>query len=186
MRKGIIIVLIVSIIAVCSLLVVSAYTSHSVVSPTGSPQESSSNSDMEEFYHRIDDFNIEIKPADGKPLLNKEEAIEIAKKDAGERISNEAKSIMAMYVKLTDRPGGENSPALVLPGTNIVMEDIPVWIVTFHGVRWLSCGPALMLNSKGEPANVDYDPYVYGDLNIVIDANTGNVLEEFSYNIPKH
>jgi hypothetical protein len=186
MRKGIIIVLIVSIIAVCSFLVVSAYTSHSVVSPTGSPQESSSNSDMEEFYHRIDDFNIEIKPADGKPLLNKEEAIEIAKKDAGERISNEAKSIMAMYVKLTDRPGGENSPALVLPGTNIVMEDIPVWIVTFHGVNVPFSNAHPMFNSKEKQVDVNVNPYVYGDLNIVIDANTGNVLEEFSYNIPKH
>jgi len=148
MRKSIIIVLIISIIAVCSFLVVSAYTSHSVVSSTGSPQESSPNSDMEEFYHRIGDFNIEIKPVDVKPLLSKEEAVEIAKKDAGERISNEAKSIMAMYVKLTDRPGGENSPALVFPGTNIVMKDIPVWIVTFHGVNVPFLMPILCLIAK--------------------------------------
>ena len=43
-----------------------------------------------------------------------------------------------------------------------------------------------MFNSKEKQVDVNVNPYVYGDLNIVIDANTGNVLEEFSYNIPKH
>ena len=117
--------------------------------------------------------------------MTEEEAIEIAKKDVRGRIRNEAESIMAMYVKLTDRPGGKNSPALVLPGTNIVMEDIPVWIVTFHGADILYVGPGRMFNSNGEPITINVDPYVYGDLNIVIDANTGDVLETFSYSIPK-
>jgi len=43
-----------------------------------------------------------------------------------------------------------------------------------------------MLNSKGEHIAPNVDPYVYGDLNVVIDANSGNVLEAFSYNIPRH
>jgi len=47
-------------------------------------------------------------------------------------------------------------------------------------------GPGLMLNSKGEHIAPNVDPYVYGDLNVVIDANSGNVLEAFSYNIPRH
>jgi len=149
MRKGIIILLIVAIIGVCSFVVVSAYTSHNVVSSMSSSQGSLSNSDMQEFYRRIGDFNIKINTTDEIPSLSEEEAIEIAKKHIGKQISNEAKSITAMYVKLTDRPGGENSPALVLPGTDIVMEDIPVWIVTFHGADILRVGPGLMLNSRG-------------------------------------
>ena len=186
MRKGMIIFLIVTIIiGVCSFVVVSAHTSHNVVSPTSSSQESLSNSDMQEFYRRIGDFSIEIRTADETPTLTEEEAIEIAKKDVRGRIRNEAESIMAMYVKLTDRPGGKNSPALVLPGTNIVMEDIPVWIVTFHGADILYVGPGRMFNSNGEPITINVDPYVYGDLNVVIDANTGDVLETFSYSIPK-
>ena len=44
-------------------------------------------------------------------------------------------------------------------------------------------GPGPMFNSKGERIDVNVDPY--GDMNIVIDANTGDVLETFSYNIPK-
>ena len=60
---------------------------------------------MEAFYHSIGDFNIEIKPVDGKPLLSKEEAVEIAKKDAGERISNEAKKHYG-YVCKTYRSSG--------------------------------------------------------------------------------
>lgn len=187
MRKGIIILLIVAIIGVCSFVVASAYTSHNVVSPMSSSQESSLNSDMQEFYRRIGDFGIEIKTTYEIPSLSEEEAIEIAKKDAEPQIKNKkAESITAMYVKLTDRPGGKNSPALVLPGTDIIMEDIPVWIVTFHGADILYVGPGLMLNSKGEHIAPNVDPYVYGDLNVVIDANSGNVLEAFSYNIPKH
>jgi hypothetical protein len=182
----IILLIVTIIIGVCSFVVVSAHTSHNVVSPTSSSQGSLSNSDMQEFYRRIGDFNIKIKTTDEIPSLSEEKAIEIAKKHIGEQISNEAKSIMAMYVKLTDHPGGENSPALILPGTNIVMEDILVWIVTFHGVNVPRYGPGLMLNSKGEHIAPNVDPYVYGDLNVVIDANSGNVLEAFSYNIPKH
>ena len=45
-------------------------------------------------------------------------------------------------------------------------------------------GPGLMLNSKGEHIAPNVDPY--GDMNIVIDANSGDVLEAFSYNIPRH
>jgi hypothetical protein len=186
MRKSMTILLIVTIIiGVCSFVVVSAHTSHNVVSPASSSQKSSPNNDMQEFYRKIGDFGIEIKAADETPKLTEEEAIEIAKKHIGERISNEAKSITAMYVKLTDRPRGKNSPALVLPGTDIVMEDIPVWIVMFHGVNAPRCGPGPMFNSEGKRIDVHVDPYVYGDLDVVIDANNGYMLEAFSYNIPK-
>ncbi|NCO27682.1 MAG: hypothetical protein GW894_00365, partial [Caldiserica bacterium] len=58
-------------------------------------------------------------------------------------------------------------------------------IVTFHGADILYVGPGRMFNSNGEPITINVDPYVYGDLNIVIDANTGDVLETFSYSIPK-
>ena len=118
--------------------------------------------------------------------MTEEKAIEIAKKDVGQQIGNEVESITARYVKFTNHSGGMDSPALVLPGTNIVLEDISVWIVTFHGVNAPRYGPGLMLNSKGEHIAPNVDPYVYGDLNVVIDANSGNVLEAFSYNIPRH
>ena len=117
--------------------------------------------------------------------MTEEKAIEIAKKDVGQQIGNEVESITAMYVKFTNHSGGMDSPALVLPGTNIFMEDIPVWIVTFHGADILYVGPGRMFNSNGEPITINVDPYVYGDLNVVIDANTGDVLETFSYSIPK-
>ena len=93
----------------------SAYTSHNVVSPKSSSQESLSNSDMQEFYRRIGDFGIEIKLTDETPTLTEEEAIEIAKKDVGQQIGNEVESITAMYVKFTNHSGWENSPALILP-----------------------------------------------------------------------
>lgn len=185
MRKGMIILLIVSIIiGVCSFVVVSAHTSHNVVFPTSPSQESSSNSDMQEFYRRLGDFGIEIKTTDEIPTLTEEKAIETAKKDVGQQIGNEVESITAMYVKFTNHSGGMDSPALVLPGTNIVLENISVWIVTFHGVNVPWQGPGPMFNSKGERIDVNVDPY--GEMNIVIDANSGNVLEGFSYNIPRH
>jgi len=58
--------------------------------------------------------------------LTEEKAIEIAKKDVGQQIGNEVESITAMYVKFTNHSGGMDSPALVLPGTNIVLENISV------------------------------------------------------------
>jgi len=127
MRKGMIILLIVTIIiGVCSFVVVSAHTSHNVVSPTSSSQGSLSNSDMQEFYRRIGDFSIEIRTTDETPTLTEEKAIEIAKKDVGQQIGNEVENITAMYVKFTNHSGGMDSPALVLPGTNIVLENISV------------------------------------------------------------
>jgi hypothetical protein len=185
MHKSVIIPLIIAIIiGVCNFVVVSAHTSHNVISPASSPQKSSPNNDMEEFYRKIGDFGIEIKTTDEIPKLTEEEAIEIAKKSVGEKVSKEAESITAMYVKFTNRPEGMDGPALVLPGTNIVLKDIPVWIVTFHRVNVPRNGPGPMFDSNGKciPSNVN--PYVLGDINIVIDGNNGTELEGFAYNIP--
>ena len=173
MRRWIIIVLIVAIIGLSSSVAISfAHNSQNIVSPKSLSQNSISDSDMQYFYYKIKDFGIELKKTDETPKLTEEMAIEIAKKSVGERISKEAESITAMYVKFTNRPEGIDGPALVLPGTNVVLEDIPVWIVTFHRVNVPRQGPG----------NADI-----GNMNIVIDANSGEELEGFSYNIPiKH
>jgi len=81
MRKGMIILLIVSIIiGVCSFVVVSAHISHNVVFPTSPSQESSSNSDMQEFYRRLGDFGIEIKTTDEIPTLTEERLLKQQRK----------------------------------------------------------------------------------------------------------
>jgi hypothetical protein len=61
--------------------------------------------------------------------------------------------------------------------------NIPVWIVTFHGVYMQHSGPC-NIDASGKEIPSTRDPFVFGDANVVLDAETGEVLEIFSYNTP--
>jgi len=52
--------------------------------------------------------------------------------------------------------------------------------VTFHGVKMLRSGPC-MLDANGNRIPSTSNPYVFGDTNVVLDAETGEVLMGFSY-----
>jgi hypothetical protein len=140
------------------------------------------DNDMEYFYSRISDFGIELKPLDGVPSVTKDAAIDIAKHNAP--IAGDAEHITAMYTSFSDYPAGPGEPPLTLPGTIRVMKDVPVWIVTFHGVHMLHSGPC-MIDASGKETPSTRDPYVFGDTNVVLDAETGEALEGFSYNTPE-
>jgi hypothetical protein len=64
------------------------------------------------------------------------------------------------------------------------MNNVPVWIVTFHGVQLLHLGGQLMIDASGKQIPSTTSQYWFGDANVVLDAETGEVLEGFSYNIP--
>ena len=64
------------------------------------------------------------------------------------------------------------------------MKDVPVWIVTFHGVHMLHLGGPLMIDASGKQIPSTRSQYWFGDANVVLDAETGEVLEGFSYNTP--
>jgi hypothetical protein len=140
------------------------------------------DNDMEYFYSRISDFGIELKPLDGVPSVTKDAAIDIAKHNAP--IAGDAEHITAMYTSFSDYPAGPNGSPLIMPGTTRVMKDVPVWIVTFHGVQLLHLGGQLMIDASGKQIPSTTSQYWFGDANVVLDAETGEVLEGFSYNTP--
>jgi len=94
-----------------------------------------------------------------------------------------AEHITAMYTSLSDYPAGPSESPLTLPGTTRAMKDVPVWIVTFHEVRMLHPGPC-MIDTSGKQIPSTTSQYWFGDANVVLDAETGEVLEDFSYNTP--
>jgi hypothetical protein len=55
--------------------------------------------------------------------------------------------------------------------------------VTFHGAHIFHSGPS-NIDASGNKIPSTRDPYVFGDANVVLDAETGEVLEGFSYNTP--
>jgi len=158
-----------------------AHTSQPAVHPENTSQNTLADNDMEYFYSRISDFGIELKPLDGVPSVTEDTAIVIAKHNAP--IAGDADHVTAMYTSFSDYPAGPNGSPLTLPGTNRIMKDVSVWIVTFHGAHIFHSGPC-MIDASGNQIPSTRDPYVFGDANVVLDAETGEVLESFSYNAP--
>lgn len=185
MRRCMLIIVIAVMLGVSGCIAVAlAHTSRPALHPESSSQSSLADSNMEYFYSRISDFGIELKFLDGVPSVAEDTAIDIAKREAGgDTTAGGAEHITAMYTSLSDYPAGPGESPLTLPGTTRVMKDVPVWIVTFHGVRMLHSGPCMM-DASGKQIPSTRDPYVFGDTNVVLDAETGEVLEGFSYNTP--
>jgi len=147
-----------------------------------SPEEDRNNSETK-FAAELAELGIELGPVGATPAISRDTAIDVATKCEGEGISHEAQAITAAYGRFSDRSTSPGSAPITLPGTNRVMNNVPVWIVTFHGVHMLHSGPCMM-DASGKEIPSTTDPYVFGDSSVVIDAETGEVLEGFSYNTP--
>ena len=161
-----------------------AHTSRPGVHSESSSQSSLADSNMEYFTSRISDFGIELKAIDGAPSVTEDLAIAIAKREAGgDTTAGDAEHITAMYTSFSDYLAGPDKSPLTLPGTTRVMKDVPVWIVTFHSVHMAHSGPC-MIDASGKQIPSTRDPYVFGDANVVLDAETGEALEGFNYNTP--
>ena len=185
MRRRILVVVIAVMLGVSGCVAVAfAHTSLPAVHTDRSSQSSFSGSDMEYFRSKIADCGIELKSLDGVPSVAEDTAIDIAKREAGgDTIVKDAEHITAMYTSFSDYPAGPGESPLTLPGTTRVMKDVPVWIVTFHGVHMVHSGP-YMIDASGKQIPSTRDPYVFGDANVVLDAETGEALEGFNYNTP--
>lgn len=182
MRRRMLVIVIAAILGVSGCVAVAlAHTSRPAVHPESSSQSSLADNDMEHFYAKIADFGIELKPLDGVPSVTEDTAIAIAKHNAP--IAGDADHITTMYTSFSDYPAGPDGSPLIMPGTNRIMKDVSVWIVTFHGAHILHSGPC-MIDASGNQIPSTRDPYVFGDANVVLDAETGEVLEGFSYNTP--
>jgi len=153
-----------------------------VVSTPGLSEEAMDSSGTK-FAAELAGLGIELEPVELTPAISRSAAVDAATKYEGERISHEAQAITAVYGRFSDVSTSSGSTPITLPGTNRVMNNVPVWIVTFHGVHMLHSGPC-MIDASGKQIPSTRDPYVFGDTNVVLDAETGEVLEGFSYNTP--
>jgi len=160
MRTWVVVIVVAAVLGLgCSAAL--ARTPSAVVSTSGLSEEAMDIGETK-FAAELAGLGIELRPVEATPAISRDRAIDAATKHEGERISHEAQAITAVN------------------GANRVMNNIPVWIVTFHGVHMLYSGPCMM-NASGEEIPSTRDPYVFGDTNVVLDAETGEVLEGFSY-----
>jgi hypothetical protein len=149
----------------------------------GLVESSTTDDDAKIFYSKVAGFGMELKDAAGVPVVAEEVAITLAKKEVAGMIAEDAGRVTAMFTSFSDYSAGPDSAPQVLPGTTRVMKDVPVWIVTFHGVQMLRSGPC-MIDGDGHQVFSTGDTHVFGDTNVVLDAETGEVLEGFSYSTP--
>ncbi|MGB4439308.1 MAG: M56 family metallopeptidase [Sedimentibacter sp.] len=89
---------------------------------------------------------FEIVKMNDPVKIDKETAIKsaTAKETIGTYVSEQAKSITAILVKLTDKEHPR------LPGSDIVLQDLPVWIVTIHDVNIHGSGGPKKLGGKSD------------------------------------
>jgi hypothetical protein len=182
MRTWIVVILVAGVLGLgCSVVLAHA--------PSGKvalldPSEEAPNNSETRFAAELVELGIELRPVEATTVISRDTAIDVATKHEGEHISHEAQAITAMYGRFSDHSTSSGNAPITLPGTNRVMNNVPVWIVTFHGVHVLHSGPC-MIDAGGKEIPSIRDPYVFGDANVVLDAETGEVLEGFSYNIPE-
>lgn len=98
-----------------------------------------------------------------EPMIDRDTAIETAVLAAQARAEG-AVSVNAVLVDFTDT----ETPAL--PESDESMTNVRAWIVTFSGVTIERGGPA---GAPAEPVRADF--------NVVIDADSGKILETFAY-----
>ncbi|MBE0447793.1 MAG: hypothetical protein IBX64_06795 [Actinobacteria bacterium] len=115
------------------------------------------------------EHKFELKEANRIPRLNEYEAIRRAKEIIGTAYDNKhTTSINAIYALFTDN----ETPKL--PGKGVLLKDLPVWIVTFDGLKIPSSGGRTHYNGPDLSQ-------LHTQLHVVIDANTGEELEMFTY-----
>lgn len=110
-------------------------------------------------------LNIDIKESSESVKVDKVKAIELAKVSVGSVYSTKASSITAELSRFTDKQNKK------LPNSDVSTQDIPAWIVTFHNVAVQTHGGFNQSNKLN----------ITTDMNAVINANTGEEVEIFSY-----
>ncbi len=97
------------------------------------------------------------------PKISKEQAIQIVKAMNPE-LANEATQINAQYVLFSD----DNYYRVDAQGQNhYFFQNVPAWVISFEGLNLGSHGPP--------PIKFNHE------LNVAINAQTGEYMEEFSY-----
>jgi hypothetical protein len=179
MRTWMVVVLVAGVLGLgCSVAL--AHAPSAVVSTPSLSEEAMDTSETK-FAAELAGLGIELEPVEATTAISRSAAIDAATKGQDERVAQEAQAITAVYRRFSDHSTSSGSAPITLPGTNRLMNNVPVWIVIFHGVYMLHSGPCMM-DASGKQIPSTRDPYVFGDSSVVVDAETGEVLEGFSYN----
>ncbi|MDP4092673.1 MAG: hypothetical protein Q8920_04860 [Bacillota bacterium] len=186
------------IIAVCILLVITgksddvqannisvsdvAYKDNTAASDSNIKNETSDAKPVSEFQILLDDKKLmenglEISELKSPVKINRSKAIEIAtsERNVGSHTSRQAEKITAVPVLLT------NKEHPYIPGSKVVLNKCPVWIVTERNV-WVQTGGGAKLSGN---LFSSIQRKVLADVNVILDANTGEVLETVSYSVPE-
>lgn len=116
---------------------------------------------------------LEAQELQDQTKIDEAAAIKKAKEVVGTDINKQAAEsaavrITAAKVRFTNNQGPR------IPGRNIVLRNYPCWVVTFHNVMVQMNGPSTQPGPNGNWTILD-------DQSVVIDANSGEVLEIVSY-----
>lgn len=110
----------------------------------------------------LQSIGIRISPAPGVPKISEAGAIAAATAWAP-GLPDQATSVTAQFVLFSD---DNNFRPLPGGGTEYLIQQLPAWLVTFQGLAM--------------PPNIGKGP-LNTELNVVIDASTGEFVEAFSY-----
>ncbi len=114
----------------------------------------------------------EFKEAAKPVKIDKDTAVNTAKAVVGAKCSTEAARITAALVLVTNKKYPD------IPGSDVVLRDYPVWIVTFYGIHITAHGGPKIMN-MGEAQEADRQ--IQADTNVFIGADTGENIETISY-----
>lgn len=131
-------------------------------SPSSAPETPRTEEQVQEL------FGIRFEAPREPPALSQGEAIEVAIRYVGRAKAEGAQSVTARHVRLRD-----DHPALVPTGQRepLSTDNVDAWLVTFYGLPVQTRGGARA--HPPAPPNME--------LNVIIHADTGEVLETFSY-----
>lgn len=181
MRTWVVVMVIAGVIGLGGAVALGRGPSAAVPAPSVSDEATAASE--AKFTAELAGLGIALEPVDAVTPISRSAAIDIATEHEGERIGREAQAITAAHGRFSPSLASPDDDRAMLPGTDRARDNAPVWIVTFHGVHMLHSGPCV-LDAGGNQTSSTRDPYVFGDTNVVLDAETGEVLVGFSYNTP--
>ncbi|MCZ8514129.1 hypothetical protein O9H85_17190 [Paenibacillus filicis] len=161
-KKLNILIMTMAIVSICSIGVAMAQ-----------PNISESTVQTSHDISRLAKEGVKLKKTIDNPTITQAQAIDLASKYA-QGYAQEAKQIIAEYhllsndkLTLFSDSAKEKNPKLKIDGK---LNDTPVYIVTFKGIT-----------KKGHVSSIKQKVPVNHEYNLVIDANSGEVLYGFSY-----
>lgn len=115
------------------------------------------------------DMGYVVKSTSSQPRITREAAIRAAR---GVPAAAPAQSVFATLIQLSSRPGTS------VDATQLVGR--PLWLITVQGVTIHRHGGS-GLRGTAPAIETSTDPTAHHELNVLVDASSGDIVEMFSY-----